>query len=221
MSQQDTENQIGGYDDQRLDPNRQRSESVVKANEVLESVATVGGGSNGASLDDDRVGDKPAPDFVTACAGKGGASRESGVPAYSIEADIEAMAEAIYKKMNSTGIGAAVVATPYHQLSKYSKRTFIMYSKAALAASPVHAELEKLQADVMCALRTITEYDTGLALAKAENERLREALVFYSDQRNVCVSRSTFEQYEPSEYKQLGVDGGFRAKQALQQKGGE
>lgn len=96
---------------------------------------------------------------------------------YTPQADIEAMAEAIYKKMNSTGIGAAVVATPYHQLSKYSKRTFIMYSKAALAASTVHAELEKLQADVMCALRAITEYDTGLALAKAEIEVINDNVI--------------------------------------------
>lgn len=66
----------------------------------MNPLATVGGGSNGASLDDDRVGDKPAPayesqesaDRAPACVGGGKVTTASGnreacapAPAYTHE----------------------------------------------------------------------------------------------------------------------------------------
>jgi glutaredoxin 2 len=57
MSQQDTENQIGSWD-----PVMYTDGTISRE---LESLASVGGGSNGASLDDDRVGDKTAPAYTT------------------------------------------------------------------------------------------------------------------------------------------------------------
>ena len=46
---------------------------------------------------------------------------------------------------------------------------------------------------------------------------LVDALTYYTDQERVCVSKSTFEQYEPSVYRQNGLDGGNRAKHGLEQ----
>lgn len=58
--------------------------------------------------------------------------------------------------------------------------------------------------------------------AKAEIAELRGLLVdvkktleFYSDQRNVCIVKSTFEQYQPSVYRQMGLDDGAKAQSAL------
>jgi hypothetical protein len=106
---------------------------------------------------------------------------------YIRQEDIEAMAEAMKR-------------TCFHE---EDETVYHAYAKAALAASPVHAELERLQSDVVDALKTITKYDAELARVKAENYRYCQSLMSIASQElNVCEMISV-------------------AQQAMQTKGGE
>lgn len=74
---------------------------------------------------------------------------------YTTESDIEAMAEAAYAEYIRPTEQLHNEKLPWAGLPESDKQTFRCQIKAAIKASPVHKELERL---------------------RAENERLREAL---------------------------------------------